>query len=255
MNLTNAVPYVTNGLSLIAFIVAAISFAYRAKLRSTVKVIEQAPSEDRLRAIGVAAGWLGVDLRDVPEHKRYDLIMREIKQRERRDIILGIVSLGIALVIGWVAVTSMAGTRAISAPSPVESRRDALLLGYDAAICLGLAVQGQDTTQQRAGIDERVAQLGVKTPFPQDPLGPKRDAEPASRFAQQVSGTLEQRDQKLARAFQLGWLGVISLRGGPVPQGFSIGPFAEQAGFNLAEAPTGDEALLEWLVKLAREGS
>ncbi|TIM15512.1 MAG: hypothetical protein E5Y67_07150 [Mesorhizobium sp.] len=255
MNLTNALPYVTSGLSLIAFIVTAVFFAYRAKLRSKAKIIEQAPSKDRLRAIGAAAEWLGVNILDVPEDKRYDLIMRQIKQRERRDVILGIVSLGIAVVVGWVAVTSVEGTPLPPPSSPAESRRDALLLGYDAAICLGLTVQGQDTTQQRAGIDERLAQLGVNTHFPQDPLGPKRDAEPASRFAQQVSGTLEQRDQKLARAFQLGWLGVISLRGGPVPQGFSIRPFAEQAGFGLADAPTGDEALLEWLVKRAREGT
>jgi len=131
----------------------------------------------------------------------------------------------------------------------------ALLLGYDSAIGLGMVLKGEDTTQHKAMVDERLARLRIAVEFPSDPLSPTKDAAPAAAFAQKVSGILQARDEKLVRAFQLGWLGVISLRGGPVPQGFSIKQFASDAGFNLIDAPAADEPLLEWLVTAARQGS
>jgi len=104
LNAWGAIQYVSTALSLVAFIAACVLFAYRSQLKAKRKEIELAPSEDRLRAIGAAAKWLGVNIQDVPEDQRAPLILEQIKQRSKRDVILALLSFGIALIVGAIAI-------------------------------------------------------------------------------------------------------------------------------------------------------
>jgi hypothetical protein len=55
MNAWGALQYVGTGLSLVAFAVAAIPFAYRARLAHRAEIIRSAPEKERLEAIAITA--------------------------------------------------------------------------------------------------------------------------------------------------------------------------------------------------------
>lgn len=138
-------------------------------------------------------------------------------------------------------------------PAFEEKRSQALLLGYDGALALAHAIQGQPTAQNRARLGEYLRLLDLRPiEFPADPMGPQRDAEPASLFAQEVVGTMEARDVRLQRAFALGWWGVISLNTPSLrPAEFDLRQFAAEAGFT-PRPEMEDSAYLEMLVEQAR---
>jgi hypothetical protein len=55
MNAWGALQYVSSGLSLVAFGIAAILLAYRARLAHRAEIIKSAPETDRLDAIAITA--------------------------------------------------------------------------------------------------------------------------------------------------------------------------------------------------------
>ena len=61
MNIWSSIPYVGTGFGLVAFIVAALLYAYRARLGQRAEIIKSAPAEERLAAIETTAEALGVD--------------------------------------------------------------------------------------------------------------------------------------------------------------------------------------------------
>jgi hypothetical protein len=58
----NAIQYVGSGLSLIAFVAAAVVFGYRARLKQRAEIIKSAPEKERLEAIAAIAEFFRVDL-------------------------------------------------------------------------------------------------------------------------------------------------------------------------------------------------
>jgi hypothetical protein len=54
MDIWGALQYVGTGLSLVAFVVAAILFAYRARLKNRAEIIKSAPDKERLEAIAAS---------------------------------------------------------------------------------------------------------------------------------------------------------------------------------------------------------
>jgi hypothetical protein len=61
-----AMRYVGTGLSLAAFVVAAITFAYRGWLTQRAQIIRSAPEKDRLEAIAALEQTYGLRLDDLP---------------------------------------------------------------------------------------------------------------------------------------------------------------------------------------------
>ncbi len=138
-------------------------------------------------------------------------------------------------------------------PEFMKKRTLALLLGYDGAFALAHALMNKPIVQERSRLSEYLRQLNLeKVYFPADPLGEKKDATPASAFAQEVVGTLEARDVRLQRAFLAGWLGVISINTPTMkPEGFDLRSFTKDAGFP-DQVNSSDAEYLESLVEQER---
>lgn len=80
-----AIPYVTSGLTLVAFLAAAIAYVWRANLKSAEKRIESAPAEDRQQIIETIAEWIGVDLGDIPKNQRTAIVLKQLEIKGDRQ--------------------------------------------------------------------------------------------------------------------------------------------------------------------------
>jgi Trypsin-like peptidase domain len=136
----------------------------------------------------------------------------------------------------------------------LTQRAIALLLGFDGAFAIAHALAGQPIAHDQARLRELLRQLEITdVVFPDEPVGKSGDGLPASTFAQHVTGTLEARDPRLAKAFLVGWLGVITLNTPELtPGGFQLRTFAHEAGF-VDAAERSDTDYLELLVAEARK--
>jgi hypothetical protein len=102
-----AIQYVGSGLSLVAFIVAALLFAYRARLRHQATMIQSAPGKDRLEAIAVTAQFFRVDTKKLSPKQQEEVIIAQITARSRRDLILAVMAVVIAILLASVAVVAI----------------------------------------------------------------------------------------------------------------------------------------------------
>lgn len=113
-----AIQYVGSGLSLVAFIIAAIIYAYLGRLRERAKIISSAPERERLDAIAATAEWFRVDLSGLSSKQKQAIILAQISARSRRDALIGRYAFGIAVILGLIAVVSIIWVRQGFEPSP-----------------------------------------------------------------------------------------------------------------------------------------
>jgi hypothetical protein len=143
LNLTIGIQYITGGLSLVAFIVAALFYAYHARLKQRTDMILAAPPNQRLAAIDGTADFLRVETSALSDKQKEKIIFRQLEMRGRRDQMLFVASLVLA---GLLAIISL-----------VEVFRDnssKLRLTSDAArdLCLGPLTKFADSTDPNAKI-------------------------------------------------------------------------------------------------------
>src|SRR5712692_145033 len=112
MDIWGALQYVGTGLSLVAFGVAAILFAYRARLANRAEIIRSAPEKERLEAIAITAEFFRVDVSRLTRAQRQEIALIQIHARARRDLLLAGLSLAVAILLAAIAVA------AIWAPRP-----------------------------------------------------------------------------------------------------------------------------------------
>src|ERR1700730_3249271 len=103
MDIWGALQYVGTGLSLVAFVVAAILFAYRARLRNRAEIIQSAPEKERLEAIAATAEFFRVDVSGLSRAQQQDIVLTQIHARARRDLLLAVVTLIVAVLLAVVA--------------------------------------------------------------------------------------------------------------------------------------------------------
>jgi hypothetical protein len=103
MEIVGALQYVGTGLSLVAFVVAAILFAYRARLTNRAEIINSAPEKERLEAIAATAEFFRVDVSGLSRPQQQDIVLRQIDARARRDLLLAGVSLAVAILLAAIA--------------------------------------------------------------------------------------------------------------------------------------------------------
>lgn len=206
---------------------------------------------DRIRALELLLGH---------DHRRAASLLKKVKTNidplrlaatsAKRYFRISLISSILLLAI--TALFFFGGT---SVASDFEKKRaQALLLGYDGAVALGLTLIGATTVQERAALNARLAKLDLNAiQFPPDPAGSNKDAEPASVFAREVSGALSAQNKRLERAFQLGWLGYITTNSpNQARPDFGIKPFATQAEFEYSPS-LADQEVLDLLVNEARK--
>ncbi|WP_245503388.1 hypothetical protein [Rhizobium leguminosarum] len=100
----NAIPYVTSGLALVAFVWAVFLSSWLAGLRNERNKVEAAPPKDRLKALEIAAKYIGVDLKDLPPNQRQAIVLKQMELKASFEKM----KLGAALVVGVIALCLVA---------------------------------------------------------------------------------------------------------------------------------------------------
>jgi len=119
-----AVQYVGGGLSLVAFVVAAIFYSYREWLRGEADKIRSAPVEDRLKAIAAVSNFFVVDVSHLPIEEQAKIVLVQIHLRSRRDILICISFISIAAICGAIAILSITyNSQGASPPKPVPAAK------------------------------------------------------------------------------------------------------------------------------------
>ena len=119
-----SIKYVSSGITLVAFIVAALLTAYRRKLRSREKQIELAPAEDRAQLVTAALEFFPVDTTGLSEKRKYGLALEQIRQRARRFLIIAVVFglvFAISAIVAVVAILQpVKAERQVYVPNPAD---------------------------------------------------------------------------------------------------------------------------------------
>jgi hypothetical protein len=103
MDILGELQYVGTGLSLVAFVVAAILLAYRARLKNRAEVIKSAPEKERLEAVATTAEFFRVDVSGLSRAQQQNIVLTQIQARARRDLLLAVVTLAVAVLLAIVA--------------------------------------------------------------------------------------------------------------------------------------------------------
>ncbi|MGO4441473.1 hypothetical protein [Rhizobium sp. RAF56] len=118
MNLAAAIPYVTGGLSLVAFVIAAIFYAYRASLKQRRDIILSAPPADRIEAIDSTADFLRIDTAALNQKAKERIILEQIKVRSERNYMIFFASLFFGLILAVIALVTILRPEPSPAPAP-----------------------------------------------------------------------------------------------------------------------------------------
>ncbi|MER9495678.1 hypothetical protein [Mesorhizobium sp. M0006] len=107
MALFDAIKYVGSGLTLIAFIVAALTYAYQQKLKSREKKLLAVPAKDRLAAASDAAEYIRIDLAKIPPNDRAKIVLEQLalKAQQQRQYFIGFMFLALLIGIGTIVAT------------------------------------------------------------------------------------------------------------------------------------------------------
>jgi hypothetical protein len=102
-----SIGYVTSGLTLVAFIVAAAIWAYRRTLLQKERLIRQAPESDRGRLVENALEFFDVDTSGLTKNEKYQLAVQQIKERAIRYKINAFVIVTIAFLATGVSIFAL----------------------------------------------------------------------------------------------------------------------------------------------------
>jgi exopolysaccharide biosynthesis protein len=107
MNAWSSIQYVGTGLGLVAFVVAALLYAYRARLRQRAEIIKSAPATERLAAIESTAELFRVDLTGLSASQRQAIVLAQIEIRARRELLFAGLALVTAVLLAAVSIVTI----------------------------------------------------------------------------------------------------------------------------------------------------
>jgi cytochrome c-type biogenesis protein CcmH/NrfG len=145
--LTGLLP-ITTPLALIAFVVAAGFYAYRAHLLQRRRTIASLPARDRLAAVEATLTRFPIDTTNLTSTEKVDLVLAQIRAQAQRFLIGSIVVCVLAVIAGIVSIVSLPSlgkTKEPIAVAPVESHVNRKALLDD---CLNRARAANPTTDQ-----------------------------------------------------------------------------------------------------------
>src|SRR5215470_2242830 len=134
MDMWQALQYVGTGLSLVAFAVAALLLAYRARLTNRAEIIKSAPEKERLEAIATTAEFFRVDVSGLTRAQQQDIALTQIHARARRDLLLAAVSLAVAILLAAVAIVAIWASKAAGPASVVNQSGTGIASGGNTII-------------------------------------------------------------------------------------------------------------------------
>jgi hypothetical protein len=107
MTAWQAVQYVGGGFSLIAFVAAAIFYAYRERSRTNAAIIRSAPPGDRLDAIATVAEFFRVNVSGLSTDQQSAIVLEQLRIRSRRDFLFFYSFILLAILCGSVALAAI----------------------------------------------------------------------------------------------------------------------------------------------------
>jgi Flp pilus assembly protein TadB len=104
----HAIQYVSSSLTLIAFAIAAVLWAYRLKIKEQRRRIETAAEEDRAALVSKTLEFFDVDTANLTKEQRYNVAILQIKARGDRYLqgLLALIFFGV-LCLAAFAVSKM----------------------------------------------------------------------------------------------------------------------------------------------------
>jgi hypothetical protein len=100
------IPSINTGFSLVAFAIAAAVIAYRARLRNRAEIIKSASPERIPEAIAAEAEFFQVNVSGLPLKAQKEIVLAQIKRRERRELLIAGVALAVSALLALVAIFS-----------------------------------------------------------------------------------------------------------------------------------------------------
>ncbi|WP_342150260.1 hypothetical protein [Methylorubrum sp. SB2] len=107
MTIFQSAQSITTGLSLVAFALAIALMVYRARSRSAIKIIETTPETDRLRTVETLAEWVRVDLKGLSAKQRENIVLEQIRNKAKRELMLALLAAFAGLLLAAVALASI----------------------------------------------------------------------------------------------------------------------------------------------------
>jgi tetratricopeptide (TPR) repeat protein len=150
MDMWQALQYVGTGLSLVAFIVAALLLAYRARLTNRAEIIKSAPEKERLDAIATTAEFFRVDVSGLTRVQQQDIALTQIQARTRRDLLLAGVSLAVAILLAAIAIAAIWASKTAGPPSVVNPSGPVIGAGRDITGPVNIGLDEKQVAQRVA---------------------------------------------------------------------------------------------------------
>lgn len=140
-----AIQYVGTPIALVAFVIAVIAYAYRARLVERRKTIESAAEADRGRLLeATLRDFTTVNTETLTREQRYQLAMRLIEERAAKVRVMAIVAIVSAIILAAVI---------LALPSPVDAAHSLTVRVQDPAG--GFITSGEVTLDAGAARDTR----------------------------------------------------------------------------------------------------
>lgn len=144
MNPFEAIQYVGTPIALIAFIVAIVAYAYRARLVERRKLIEAAPERERGRLLDATIrDFTTVNTETLTREQRYTLALRLIEERAARFRMTAFASIAAAVILAGLIAVLPAGADEAVVSLTVRVQRDdgAFVTAGDVTLDAGAARQ------------------------------------------------------------------------------------------------------------------
>src|SRR5205085_8666798 len=100
----NSIAYVSSGLTLVAFIIAASVWIYRKWLLQKERLIRQAPESERAKLVENALEFFNVDTVGLTKEQRYNLAIRQIHDKAVRFRITAFVVVIVAFLATGISI-------------------------------------------------------------------------------------------------------------------------------------------------------
>jgi hypothetical protein len=105
MSLFDAIQYVGTPIALVAFITAAVAYAYRGRLEERRKLIEAAPEQERGRLLeATLRDFTTIPTDTLTREQRYDLAVKLIHERSTKFRLMTLVSVIVAFLLAAVVI-------------------------------------------------------------------------------------------------------------------------------------------------------
>ena len=101
-------PYITSGVTLVAFLAAVAAWLHRSKLKHDSELIRSAPQDKRDALISAYLGRFEVDTANLTKQQQYDVVVKQIDGRAQRFKWLVVAALTIAILFTTLAIYAIA---------------------------------------------------------------------------------------------------------------------------------------------------